>query len=131
MPSLPSNIPQVFDPRCLIPPLLQMFDVECFVPHRTHTLRVTVESTKTALSRSEEERDALHEQLRDLQDELVTLKRDNVQANELRSLALEERSKVSNICMCIIHMLCSYSFYFTHYDSKYFLCLLFLFCSSL
>ena len=67
-------------------------------PHsssRTHTLRVTVETTQAALSNIEEERETFKEQIQDLQSELITLKRDNDKAKEMRSLALEERSKVS------------------------------------
>ncbi len=63
--------------------------------HRTHSLRVSVDSSKTRLSEYEEERTATKEKMQILQEELNSLKRDREQANHLRSQALEERSKVS------------------------------------
>ena len=62
---------------------------------------MTIKTTQTTLSNIEEERDVLNGQVRDLQDELSSLKKDNEKANEMRSLALEERSKVS-LHMCLI-----------------------------
>ena len=62
---------------------------------RTHSLRVAVDTAQAVLGHTEEERDVLKYQVRDLQDNLVSLKRDNEKAREMRSLALEERSKVS------------------------------------
>jgi len=64
---------------------------------RTHSLRVAVESAQAALVSTEEERDLLQDRVLALERELASLKRDNEKVREMRSLALEERSKVSII----------------------------------
>ena len=56
-----------------------------------------MESSKSALSELEEERSVSRDKMQSLQDELNSLKRDREQANHLRSQALEERSKVSQL----------------------------------
>ena len=56
---------------------------------------MTADGLQSALSEVEESRDRLSMKLRNLKEELVSVKRDNEKANELRSLAMEERLKVS------------------------------------
>lgn len=64
---------------------------------RAHSLRMAVESAQSLLGNMEAEREALRHQVRDSKDELLSLKRDNEKAREMRSLAMEEKSKVSSI----------------------------------
>ena len=56
---------------------------------------MTADGLQAALSEVEESRERQLVKLRALKEELAAVKRDNEKANELRSLAMEERSKVS------------------------------------
>lgn len=63
---------------------------------------MTLEATQTALNNVEVERDNLADQLLDMQDDLASLKSDNEKAKEMRSLAIEERSKVSSYWLPLV-----------------------------
>ena len=80
----------------IIDPLPYMHFFFFLSTHRTHSLKVTIDTTQRALANVEVERDILKDQMLVLQDNLASLKRDNEKAKEMRSLALEERSKVSS-----------------------------------
>ena len=61
----------------------------------THLLKVALERRESALKEMESERDNLASHSHQLEGEVASLRRANEEAMQMRSLALEERSKVS------------------------------------
>lgn len=63
-------------------------------PHRSHELRVALERVASKIKEADSERRELTNQIGDLEKEVITLRRTNNEAIKMRTIALEERSKV-------------------------------------
>ena len=66
------------------------------MPSSTHLLKVALERKEANLKQLEEEKEELLLRCGELQIELLSLQRTNEEAQQTRSLALEERSKASH-----------------------------------
>ena len=66
-------------------------------PHSSHLLKMAVERKDDMMRELEEEHTKLMKQCAELEEETASLQRANEEARQTRSMALEERSKVSSI----------------------------------
>ena len=64
-------------------------------PHRSHELKTALERVANKLKEVDSERKELINQIRDLEKDVIILRRTNEESIRLRSIAMEERSKVS------------------------------------